>query len=440
MSDAHDHAHEHHDHPGLAVAVEHTDTCVINVKITVDSEEFERTVANGLRNVGRNTRLKGFRPGKIPLPQLEKRFGSEVRRDAVKHFLEHGYRKAIADEELRPATDPRIEVEPVTPAAGEGFTHEFEVWLRPQVELGEYKELVAETQPQAVSDEELEHALADFESKLSRPEPAGDEGLPADGMAVCQVAFFGDGAEEPALERDGLGVDAQAFEEGLTGAQEGQVCEFAMEFPEEFPEEALRNTTGKVVVTVKEALRVVKPEEHELREALGLEEDQDLRENVRERILTAKQEQEEQRLETLLLERVIDQHELELAQPLLDRQVEAKLTEVRAELEAQEVPAEELDERVEAERGEAVTGATRALRAIYVMEEIAKAEEIDVGDEDLRAELQAIAARNNVPLEQVAKYYQEQGLFQQLALELLERKVRRFLRESADIREAGPAA
>ena len=78
----------------------------------------------------------------------------------------------------------------------------------------------------------------------------------------------------------------------------------------------------------------------------------------------------------------------------------------------------------------------RALKAIYLMEEIARTKDLLIKEEDLLAEFTAIAARNGVDLGEVRKYYQEEGLLQQLALELLERKVRHFLRESADIKQA----
>ena len=85
---------------------------------------------------------------------------------------------------------------------------------------------------------------------------------------------------------------------------------------------------------------------------------------------------------------------------------------------------------------DATQAAQRSLRAIYVMEAIAGKEELGVTDADVEGELRSIAARNGVEPAEVRKYYQEQGLFQQLGLELLERKVRNFLRETADIRAA----
>jgi len=87
------------------------------------------------------------------------------------------------------------------------------------------------------------------------------------------------------------------------------------------------------------------------------------------------------------------------------------------------------------ERPQTFEQQAQAPRAMYLIEEIAKREELLVSEGDLKAELQSIAERNGSTFEEVGKYYQEQGLLQQLGIELLERKVRSFLRESADIQE-----
>ena len=94
---------------------------------------------------------------------------------------------------------------------------------------------------------------------------------------------------------------------------------------------------------------------------------------------------------------------------------------------------ETLEARLAEERSQAFEQQARALRAMYLIEEIAKSEELLVTRDDLTDELNSIAERNGSTFEEVGKYYQEQGLLQQLGIELLERKVRRFLRESADI-------
>jgi trigger factor len=124
---------------------------------------------------------------------------------------------------------------------------------------------------------------------------------------------------------------------------------------------------------------------------------------------------------------------MELPEPMLEAQVQARIGELRQSLVEQEMPPEEVEKRLESETQNILASSARAMKAVYLMEEIAKAEDIQISEQDIVGELRGIAQRNNTDFEEVRKYYQQEGLVQQLALELLERKVRSLLRESADI-------
>lgn len=440
MSDAHDHDHAHA-HEGFDVKVEETGPCIAKVSFTISADEFKKTRGQGLKNVARNTRMKGFRPGKAPLAVLEKQYGKEIDRETLQHFLNHAYERAVKENELRPAAHPRVDLDTIEIEPGADVSHEFELWLRPSVELGSYKGLTIQGQSTAVNDEELEQAMEEVRRQNSRIEEA-DGGLEADGAAVCKVVFDVEGIDEPIFEREGLrispksapaGVDAEAFEKGMTGAEKGDTKEFELEVPEGFPNESAQGKKGVCRVTVDQVFRIVPPTDEELFEGFGVEDSEGLRAEVKKRFQAAKENSERQRIENALLERLIEEHPMELPEPLLVAQAEDKVEEMRISLIEQGFQPEEIETRLEEERESTFANSSRAMRAVYLMEEVAKAEEITVGREDFDAELADIAARNQSDPEQVRKYYQEEGLGQQLAMELLERKVRSFLYESADI-------
>lgn len=440
---AHEHGHEHgHEHQGLDIQVERTGPCQARVSLRVTAEEFQKSRKAALSNVAKRTRRKGFRPGKAPLAILEREFGPAVDRDVVQHFLNHAMDSAVKEHELRPALQPRVDVDAIEASVEKGFEHTFEVHLRPTVELGQVQGLAVERRPTSVTDEEVAGAIEDLRGQQSRPEPAGETGLPADGMAVARLAYLVDGETEPALEREGLrlspkspppGVTPEAFEAAMTGAREGDERRFELTIPEDFPAPEARGRAGTCLVQVKEAFRMRPASDEELCELLQAADRAELDAKVRERMEEVRARQEEQRVENELLERLLADHPMELPEPVVVSQVEARLAEQRQSLESQGLSGTALEERLEQERGGLRSSSEKALRAIYLMEEIAKRHELRVAAEDFAAEFERIAERNAVPLEEVRKYYREEGLFQQLALELLERKVRSFLRESADI-------
>ncbi len=435
--------HDDHAHPGFDVEVEHKDATRATVRFTISPDEFAKTRQLGLKNIARRTRMKGFRPGKTPLHVVEKQYGPQVQQEALQHFLNHAYEIAVQREKLRPAATPRVDLDGVQVEADKPFTHEFEVLLRPEIELGTYKGLKVEGEPLTVGDSEIDEAYAELERQHSRPEPT-EEGLEADGMAMCKVVFLHEGEE--VFEREGIrlspkstpsGIDAAAWEEAMIGAKKDDERELEMVFPEEFPTEAARGKAGTCKVHLTEVLRIVPPTKEEFFKAFEVEDEDGLRAAMKARLVSAKENNERNRIEARLLDMLLEAHPVEVAEQLIKNQADAKVSELKKSLEESGLPEAELQERLDQEYQSASTASERALRAIYIMEEIAKAEEIQVSQDDMKAELESIAERNNAKLDEVRKYYQEEGLFQQLAFELLERKVRNLLRESADIQIQG---
>ena len=180
---------------------------------------------------------------------------------------------------------------------------------------------------------------------------------------------------------------------------------------------------------------MVPPTDEEVRKLFGASDDADLKVKVREKIEQAKIENEQMRIERKLLEQLLATHTFELPTVLLDQQVEARLQEAAKELEAAGTPADRIPEQVETQREAARKTSEQGLKALFLVQTIAEKENLLVSKEDMRAELDTIAARNNAAVEEVAEYYKKQNLFDQMAIEILERKVRRFLRESAQITE-----
>jgi len=137
----------------------------------------------------------------------------------------------------------------------------------------------------------------------------------------------------------------------------------------------------------------------------------------------------------VLLDRLIRKAEFDLPNPLIEDQTEARLAQLHDRLAEQGVPHEKIHEELKEQEATARDEAERSLRALMIIETIGEKEELLVSKEDLDAELSSIAERNQADVAEVRKYYEENNLYKDMAIEILERKVKSFLRESADIRE-----
>jgi trigger factor len=426
----------------VQVTVEKTGPCQARVRFTVPGSEFSGAVQRAVSQAGKTMNLKGFRPGHIPPQIVEKQFGKQIRADAMQHFVQQAMDQAIKENGLKVVGFQRVNLEAISVIEGADFSQQVEVSLRPEITLGTYKGLALESELEPVTEREVGDAIANLKLQRAQPEPAGEAGLPADGMALAKVEWLA--GAEVVLAREGIrlsprtpppGVEPEAFEKALTGAKDGEARECALSFPPEFEREDLRGKPGTCRVTVAQAYRMIPPTDAEIRQLVGAADEAELKKIVREKIGEAKAEREHQRLEGLLVDQLLLKHEFDVPQMMVEEQTQARLNQLAQQLAQQSLPEDKIKAQLESQRENAAEAAKKGCRALFLMQAVAEAEKLLVSQDDMRAEVQTIAARNNAKPEEVVEYYQKNGLFDQMAIELLERKVRRFLRENATVKE-----
>lgn len=413
---------------------------VAKVSLNVPAEEFEKEVRGGLASVSGNVRMKGFRPGKVPLKYLEKQFGEGVRSQVKENFVQKAYGRAVEENKLKPLSHPRISEEDLELEEDGSFAVDFEVPLRPVVDLPDYRGLKATSELEPVMDEQIDTTIDELRKSQSTPEPAGEDGVDEDGFVLANVLFLHD--ELLVWEREGIrlntvsvppGVDEEQFAKDLLGAKDGDVLEFPITLPEFIEDEELRGEEGTCRVEVNQAMRLVPPSDEDLIGVLGDEvTDMDsMRAFVRAKLEENARERENHRLETLLLDRVLESVDVELPETMIEQQTEARLAQLAGQMEG--ASEEEIEAAKEAQRDATRAEALKGMKALFVVETIGEKEELLVTREDIDEQFASIAERNQSDVNEVREYYSENNLGQQLAIEILEKKVRRFLRENADV-------
>lgn len=424
----------------MEVTVDRTGPCEATVSLTVPSEEFERRAVQAVKHHGRNLRMKGFRPGKVPLAILQKQFGEGARRETAEHFLGMALREAMTEHSLSPVGQPRIDPESLAVVEGEDFSHRFDVSLRPEIELGAYKGLAIESELEPVMEQEITSAIESMRQSQSSPEPLEEGGLAEDGMAVCKLVWKVD--DEAIFEREGMrlsitdqipGVAEEVWSEHLTGATAGAEIEVPMTVPEDFEREDVRGREGVCLVEVEAVYRMVPPSDEELWKMAGVEDGEAFNARMREDIERFKQERETTRVEGRLLEMVLEAHDFDLPEAMIETQVQGRLDTLRQQLSEQGQSEEEAAQQAESEAPNLRTSVEKGVKAFFLVSKIAEEEGVKISDADLAEELTHIAQRNRASVEEVRKYYRENGLLDQVAIELVERRVRGLLREGANI-------
>ncbi len=420
----------------MELTVERPAPCVAKISFSVPYDEFAAELKKLLTQAGRNLRVKGFRPGHVPPHVVEKLYGKEVRDEAKKGFIQRALDRAIQENKLKPLAHPNLQLPESDVLVGAPYSFDFTINLRPEFTLGTYTGLEVASELRPVSAEEIQAAIEQVAKNNARPEPAGDAGLPEDGMALAKVEFLYQ--DKIVFMRDGLrlsptspivGVAAEDSKRALTGAKDGAVLELDATFPEDVEVVEARGQTGTCRITVAQAFRIVTPTRAELLTMLNIKDDAELEIKVREKLEEAAHEMEDRRIENAVIERLIDSHGMELPAPMIEEQVAARLETLRRERAEQGLPEAEIEAQVKGQEQNARVQAERSARGFFLIEKIAEKENLKVSDEDLVKEFRSIADRNRTSFEDVRNYYREKNLLPQLAMEIVERKVRAFLRE-----------
>jgi trigger factor len=238
----------------------------VRVEVEVPADDVERAVNAAARALAREMRMPGFRKGKAPPSLVIQRVGfAAVLEEAIREALPEWYERALLGSGVAPVGDPSIETIETPEAEGQPLAFKFEIGVRPEAELGEYKGLEvgkAEIEPPAdLVDREIERIREGF----ARLEPV--ERTAADGDVLLVdfeglldgKAFEGGKASDYLLELGG-GQLIEGFEERLGGVEAGETRKVEVTFPEDYQAESLAGEDAVFTVEVKEVREKVLPE------------------------------------------------------------------------------------------------------------------------------------------------------------------------------------
>ena len=426
----------------MEVQVAETGPCSRTLTITIPPERVQEHVAEFYKNAAQQVQLKGFRPGKVPRKVLEKRFGDSILAEAKENLVSRSFEDAVRSQELAFVGRPRVDgvdAEPINEK--EAFEFQVHVDLQPQFELGEVKGLEAEKPETDVTDDDVQRALDDI-AERKKSLSTVDEAVGTGDFVKVDLLFHNEGGDE-VHKREGVqinagipvaGTDPATFAEKLIGAEKGAGIELELTFPDTFEKEEVRGQKGKVTIQVHEVLRVVPaPIDDEMAKSFEFDDLDALKADLRGRIGDEKERLGNSSIEESLIQKLMDAHPFDLPQSLVDEQKEHSINAFRERLKQAGISDEEIETKVTEAQEEAGKDAERKVRAFFLLDAIARREQIQVTEADLTAELHNIAAANNAPIEQVHEYFRQEGRIHDLQVGVMERKVRDFLRENATI-------
>jgi trigger factor len=417
--------------------------------VVVPAAEIESRRTARLTALGRDLRLPGFRPGKVPLPLVRQRYGTAVSAEVLDQSITDATQKVVADRQLRPAMQPKVDL--VSPGADEAVAAtatdieiKVELELLPEIEIPDLKSLTL-TRPKAeVGPEAIDRALAEI-AKRNREliEVTEDRGA-AEGDVVTvdyegrvdDVAFPGGTGTGMDVEIGGSGF-IPGFAEQMVGIRPGEDRVLNVTFPEAYGEKTLAGKAAVFAVTARR-LRQTQPPTFDDGFAvhLGFENINDLRDAVRQQLQREYDNLARLKVKRELLDALAERASFATPDGMVDAEFGQIWQRIVADRKAGQADAEDAGKDDEILKAEYRGIAQRRVRLGLLLAEIGRAAGVTVQPDELARAARAEAARYPGQEAQVMKFFREnQQAMETLRGPIYEDKVVDYVLELAQVND-----
>ena len=415
---------------------------VVNFKLTIDNDKFEDAINKAYnKNKGRFN-IAGFRKGKAPRRIIENNYGKGVfYEDAIDIVFPEVYPSALDELQLAPIDRPSIDVEEIS--KDNGLVLVVQVEVQPEFELGQYKGIEVAKVDYNVTDEEVDAKLNELQEKASRLLDSDKEIENGDTANIDfegfkdDVAFEGGKAEGHNLVI-GSGSLIPGFEDQLIGKKAGEEVDVNVTFPADYHAEELAGApvVFKVKVNAVKVKELPELNDEFAQDTTEFETLAELKADLKakaEEEAAAKAKSEER---NAVVEAVVANTEVEVPETMVNAQIDSSIMELNYSLQYQGFSIEQLLEMtgksMQELRDERKEDAEKSVKASLVVDAIAKAENVEVSEEEVEAEVAKMAEAYNMTLPQIKEALKSNDL-EDIKGQLRIRKTIDFLVENAVI-------
>ncbi len=407
------------------------------IEIEIPAEEVARETETLIGKYQKLARIPGFRRGHVPASVIRQRFSQDIQNDVVDALIPKHFRKETTKLGLIPVSQPRVtdlhlhDNEPLK------FKASFEVM--PEIKVEGYKELRADKPEITVTDEEVQHALDDIREQ--RATYTSIEGRALADADFAQVSLDGkpnvESADSKPVHMDDILVEIGGkntmpeFTENLRGAQAGDVKTFEVNYPEDSKDKRLAGKTFTYTVNVQALKQKALPElNDEFAKELGQEFNtlDEVRKRIREGMEAERKHTAERESKDKLLTELVKRNEFEVPEALVERQIDVRLERGLRALTAQGMKPEDIKKmdftRMRAgQRDQAL----QEVKASLLLEKVADEEKIEVGDEEIDREVQALAEQSKQTPEAIRARLTRDGALDRIRNRIRHEKTLEFL-------------
>jgi trigger factor len=419
------------------------------IKIEIEPAQIKSALERVSAQYSRGAKVPGFRPGHAPTSVVRTRYKSEIRTEVLRELLPEAVSSAINEHSLLALGEPNVELDntdALERLGEEPLTLKVGVEVLPEVKLETYKGLSVTRRKRPITDEDVDKMIHNVREGYAALQPVEDRPSQlGDTVTVNARGKFIDEPEAEEIKVDdvevvlgGPGVQ-QEFTENLTGVNADETRTFEVDYPADFTSPGLAGKKVEYTTTVTSVRQKELPElDDEWVKSLGDDFDSvnTFKSKVREDLEARATAESDHNLRDDLIRQLLDAHQFEVPQSLVEQQTQTRLEGVVRQMMSRGIDPRSQELDWERAREELKGQAELDVRSSMLLDRIADTENINITDEEIDAEIGAIASASRQTKEQVRAALTKDGAERSIAHRLRSRKALDLLVENANITDA----
>jgi trigger factor len=409
------------------------------IEVEIPAAEVGRETETLIQKYQKVARIAGFRRGHVPASIIRQRFSEEIKTDVVEALIPRYFRQEAERLGIHPVSQPRVTDLHVHDGEPLRFKAAFEVL--PEIKLEGYKELRADKPEIAVSEADVEQALTDLREQHAKFDPIEGRVLADGDFAQASLdgnpkTVQGTADDSQPVHMDEVLVEIGGkntmpeFTEHLRGANAGDERTFDVNYPEDAQDKRLAGKTFTYTVKISAVKQKNLPELNEefVKQFGELTTVDELRQRIRQQMESERKHEAEHKAKDKLVEELIQRNEFEVPDSLIEQQIDVRLERGLRALAAQGLSAEHMKKmdlpRLRAgQRDQAI----HDVKAALLLEKVAEAENVQVSDDEMNAEVDSLAKQTKQTTEAIRTRLTRDGGLDRIRTRIRNEKTLEFL-------------
>ncbi len=418
----------------MQVSVETTSNIERRMTIGVPAQEIDQAVQKRLQETARTVRLNGFRPGKVPMSVVKRRFGDSVRQEIVGEMMRDNYIKALQEQDINPAGWPKLEPKTMEEGKDLEFVAIFEVL--PEIVLGDLSKISVEKLSSEITDKDIDTMIDNLRRQQATMKSVKRKSKNKD---VLTIDFKGsiDGEEFEGGSAEGhkltLGSDQMipGFEKAIVGGKAGEELEIEVTFPEDYHNEDLKGKPAKFDITIHEVEEPQLPELNaEFFSKFGIEaaDEAAFREEVKKNMERELKQAVSNKVKNDVVDGLLETTEVDIPATLSDQEID-RLRKEAVERFGGQVDFQQLPKEIFQEQAE------RRVKTGLLFQEVVKVNDLKVDPAKVDEKIREIASTYEQPDEVIAHFSGNAEQKSQIESSVLEDQVVDYVLSQATVTE-----